>query len=478
VLQELCQSRYDFLPIEVVPNRDSAPGKPPKPPAVIYELRGQIGNDTNAEFCDYYYTAWGAMRGPCPDYEKALESLVQAVQLQPGEEQVMRLLRIAAWGKKEPDALPTPYHRTFSGWADYEASSAKVPLPEGVKNLKVEDVESRKNSVHGKSAEFEAVHAALDTDTLRKEIELARSQVRKDSDSSEGDTKKDAEEDTNCFTCQLGSRWWRAKKCLGAGGFGEVWLGMGEGGGLCALKYLPLPAAPATKSRLRPGKGGAGTDKIDELLAEVKLMRDLRHDNIVCVMSSAVVRQSVVIVMEFVPGGSLQAVLEQFGPLPEPSLKRYTRDILRGLLFLHENEVVHRDLKPANVLLQIDGECKLADFGAAAELSAATQQKNLGTPLYMAPEAARGEVERASDIWSLGITLYHLAAGNLPWDNVGGEGMVTFMRRLAKSEEMVPEVTTEKVGRKVVADFISVMLLRDPDHRPDASRLLVHQFLS
>merc|ERR1712070_637479 len=98
-------------------------------------------------------------------------------------------------------------------------------------------------------------------------------------------------------------------------------------------------------------------------------MTQLRHDNIVQYLGCAVVETFVLIVMEYIPGGSLQGVMSQFGKeLPQTSIQRFTRDVVEGLCYIHKNKVVHRDLEPANVLITHEGQCKLSDFGASAEL--------------------------------------------------------------------------------------------------------------
>eukprot|EP00662_Eupelagonemidae_sp_cell21_P058206 gene58206-biopygen98098 len=184
---------------------------------------------------------------------------------------------------------------------------------------------------------------------------------------------------------------------------------MAEDGGLCAMKAVrvPDPAPPANggrPQRRRRNPTAQAERELNDLLTEVDIMGKLRHDNIVCYLSSAVVGSYVVLCMD------LDAVRAQFGALAAPSVRRYTKEILRGLAFLHEHDIVHRDFKPGNVLLQIDGLCKLADFGASAELKkvagdsgpVALRQKRaapyMGTPLYMAPEAAKGTATAASDV--------------------------------------------------------------------------------
>ena len=121
-----------------------------------------------------------------------------------------------------------------------------------------------------------------------------------------------------------------------------------------------------------------------------------------CLSPDADAVADLVMVMEYVPCGSLETVLQQFGVLEECTARVYVRDVLAGLAYLHARSIVHRDVKPANVLLEKDGCCKLADFGAAKLLPGACNAAGLaGTPLYMAPECSTSGARLASDVWSM-----------------------------------------------------------------------------
>ena len=193
-----------------------------------------------------------------------------------------------------------------------------------------------------------------------------------------------------------GDKWWRSGKLLGSGAFGDVWLAMAEDGALAAVKTMMLPEATQTRAR------SAAEVAVTEMIAEVALLSRLRHDNVVSYLSSTVCGGHLVIVMEFMSGGSLSSLLDQFPSLPISSTVRYLKDILRGLKFLHSQDIIHRDIRPHNVLLLTDGQCKLADFGASQHLARVNGNAVVvGTPLYMAPEACRGFAEKGSDIWSM-----------------------------------------------------------------------------
>ncbi|KAJ9464175.1 Mitogen-activated protein kinase kinase kinase A [Diplonema papillatum] len=318
--------------------------------------------------------------------------------------------------------------------------------------------------------------------------EDARSYV--DQGESEWSEESDESELPVEFADTHGGRWWRSDKILGTGAWGAVRMGMGEDGCLVALKTLkvnksaivPSPSSP----RARPC---AQQQALDDILNEVAILSKLRHDHIVSYLSSSIVKHTIVICMEYMPGGSLQGLLEQFGILPLSSIRRYTKDILKGMHFLHANNVVHYDIKPGNVLLNTDGSCKIADFGTARlEKDKDAGQLNrtykarvneiVGTPLYMSPEACSGSAGKPTDVWGLGIVLCQISTGKFPFDisGTGGFNAAAFCRRLAADDVRPSIPSDELVGTEAVA-FIKSCLQRDPVERPTVSTLLLHPFL-
>jgi hypothetical protein len=171
-----------------------------------------------------------------------------------------------------------------------------------------------------------------------------------------------------------GKYWRRSDTLLGKGAFGEVWLGMSPADGrLIAMKTLRIPEPPAEQDvaamtpaerRRRAASKGARkpVDKLQELVDEIRMLTTLKHKNVVSFLGCAVLEDHVVLNMEYVSGGSLQHVLEEFGKIALSAVQRYTKDIIRGLQYLHSQGIVHRDIKPGNVLLHIDGTCKLTDL--------------------------------------------------------------------------------------------------------------------
>ncbi|TKY66987.1 Mitogen-activated protein kinase kinase kinase A [Spatholobus suberectus] len=176
--------------------------------------------------------------------------------------------------------------------------------------------------------------------------------------------------------------------------------------------------------------------------------------------------------MEYMPFGTLaQATRRHGGQLEEPAMARYTRQIVQGLEYLHSKGLVHCDIKGANILIGEDG-AKIGDFGCAK--SAADEAAPVGgTPMFMAPEVARGEEQGCvSDIWSLGCTVIEMATGGAPWPNVADPFSVLY--HIAYSSE-VPEIPC--FLSEEAKDFLGKCLRRNPQERWTASEVLKHPFI-
>ena len=150
----------------------------------------------------------------------------------------------------------------------------------------------------------------------------------------------------------------------------------------------------------------------DRLRREGEVLRKLEHDNIVPLLMT----EDNMIVYAYCPGVNLAEALEA-GPLPAKRAMRITRDVLSGLTYAHDNDVIHFDVKPANIIVR--GESALlADFGFAKDLALTaitTDDVMMGTPNYMAPEQFRGERnDPRSDLYSVGAVLYHMLTGGPP----------------------------------------------------------------
>ena len=200
---------------------------------------------------------------------------------------------------------------------------------------------------------------------------------------------------------------------LGSGGFGTVYKGFDElNGNYVAVK-----------------RGNLGVEiNSSGLEAEFSLLTRLRHRNIVQVIDFGLSEKCAQIVMEWMSSGSVSATLKQTGfRLHENVVRKFARDALAGLAYLHAEGVLHRDIKPANMLLSEDGVLKLSDFGTSKmspvdQSAQASTQNVVGTSAYLAPEViTKGRYSKGSDVWALGCSLVEMANGAAPWSELPHE---------------------------------------------------------
>jgi eukaryotic-like serine/threonine-protein kinase len=183
------------------------------------------------------------------------------------------------------------------------------------------------------------------------------------------------------------------------------------------------------------------------------------HANVVPLIEADIYDGQVVLVSEYVPGGSLEEWLARHGGrAPSESACEMAEAVLAGLAHLHERRIIHRDLKPDNILLRGETPC-LADFGIARLLrSGSYSTKVSGTLAYMAPEAFDGKRNERTDIWSVGVILYRMLAGRLPHTQQDMTALIGAILRL--DPPPLPPDVPEAV-RRVVARALE----RDPSRR-------------
>jgi serine/threonine protein kinase len=200
---------------------------------------------------------------------------------------------------------------------------------------------------------------------------------------------------------------------IGSGGFGTVFL----------AEDTWIDKRVALKV---PHKQGA--DSVD-LLREPRLLASLNHPNIVTILTAERLDNVFFIVMEFVAGETLEAIIARDGALDLPLALDYTCQICNAVDYAHRHGVLHRDLRPSNVLVADSGLLKVADFGTSRFLEIAAHGTTvIGSPPYMAPEQFQGKAMFASDIYSLGVTMYQMLTGILPYDTPSPADLNRLMR--------------------------------------------------
>jgi serine/threonine-protein kinase len=200
---------------------------------------------------------------------------------------------------------------------------------------------------------------------------------------------------------------------IGSGGFGTVYLA--EDTWIDKKVALKVPHRQ--------------TAAFGELLREPRLLASLNHPNIVTILTAEKQDQVFFIVMEFVPGETLEEVLTREGALDLSRGLDYTCQICNAVDHAHRQGVLHRDLRPSNVLVTDNGLVKVADFGTSRFLEIAAHGTTvIGSPPYMAPEQFQGKAVFASDVYSLGVTMYQMFTGELPYDPPAPADMDRLMR--------------------------------------------------
>lgn len=248
---------------------------------------------------------------------------------------------------------------------------------------------------------------------------------------------------------------YRVGKLLGQGGMGRVWL----------ARDVVLDRDVAVKEVILPGDlVGPERDAVQRrTLREARAAARLTHPNVAQVFDVFEVDGQPWIVMEHVPSRSLQQVTDAEGPLEPRRVARIGLEVLAALRAAHQAGVVHRDVKPSNVLLTEGGRVVLTDFGIATiegDGNATSSDLVQGSPQFMAPERAlRGESLPASDLWSLGATLYATVEGRPPYQRPSAVGT---LMALAADEPEPPH----RAG--VLKPVLDGLLRKDPKERIDA----------
>lgn len=241
-------------------------------------------------------------------------------------------------------------------------------------------------------------------------------------------------------------------RLLGQGGFASVWAAHRADGGTAAVKILKPRYAGDEDFELR-------------FRQESQFAANLSHPHIIKIGEIGREGMFVYFSMDLYPA-SLATVLAD-GPLPEPQLVSIMRDVAEALAFAHGQGVVHRDIKPDNILLTPEGQAVVSDFGIARAVSgyvsATGVNMTIGTPHYLSPEQAQGRpLDGRSDLYSLGITLYKAATGDLPFKS---KDWYELARMHVEEAPAPPRIAHPDLSRKLER-IILRLLAKHPDDRP------------
>lgn len=245
-------------------------------------------------------------------------------------------------------------------------------------------------------------------------------------------------------------RWFKGQ-LIGKGTYGRVYLGMNATTGeFLAVKEVEVnpSAAKGDKNKMR--------ELVAALDQEIDTMQHLDHVNIVQYLGCERKETSISIFLEYISGGSIGSCLRKHGKFEESVVSSLTRQTLSGLAYLHREGILHRDLKADNILLDLDGTCKISDFGISKKtdnIYGNDKSNNMqGSVFWMAPEVIRSQGEGYSakvDIWSLGCVVLEMFAGRRPWSK---EEAVGAIYKIANGEmPPIPDEIREKISPLAIA---------------------------
>lgn len=230
---------------------------------------------------------------------------------------------------------------------------------------------------------------------------------------------------------------------IGKGTYGRVYLGMNaDTGEVLAVKQVEV----------NPRVAGQDKDRMKEMVAamdqEIDTMQHLEHPNIVQYLGCERGELSISIYLEYISGGSIGSCLRKHGKFEESVVKSLTRQTLSGLSYLHDQGILHRDLKADNILLDLDGTCKISDFGISKKTDNIygndASNSMQGSVFWMAPEVVQSQGQGYSakvDIWSLGCVVLEMFAGRRPWSREEAIGAIFKLGSLSQAPPIPEDVS-------------------------------------
>ncbi|KAJ2931367.1 hypothetical protein H1R20_g5738, partial [Candolleomyces eurysporus] len=313
------------------------------------------------------------------------------------------------------------------------------------------------------------VEADDDDETVGDDVEGTT--LNADEDDQDEDEESDDEFDI-AIPVRTANKWIKGA-LIGAGSFGKVYLGMDASNGLLmAVKQVELPVGSGPNQERKKSM-------LSALETEIELLKNLQHPNIVRYLYSSLDEEFLNIFLEYVPGGSVATLLSNYGAFEENLVRNFVRQILQGLDYLHERDIIHRDIKGANILVDNKGGVKISDFGISKKVDDNLLGGNRlhrpslqGSVFWMAPEVVKqtGHTKKA-DIWSVGCLVVEMLTGEHPW------AQLTQMQAIFKIGSSAKPAIPSDISAEA-QDFLQRTFEINHEARPGAAELLQHPWIA
>ncbi|XP_054431325.1 mitogen-activated protein kinase kinase kinase 1 [Pteronotus mesoamericanus] len=263
---------------------------------------------------------------------------------------------------------------------------------------------------------------------------------------------------------------WLKGQQIGLGAFSSCYQAQDVGTGtLMAVKQVTYVRNTSSEQE----------EVVEALREEIRMMSHLSHPNVIRMLGATCEKSNYNLFIEWMAGGSVAHLLSKYGAFKESVVIHYTEQLLRGLSYLHENQIIHRDVKGANLLIDSTGQrLRIADFGAAARLASKGtgagefQGQLLGTIAFMAPEVLRGQqYGRSCDVWSVGCAIIEMACAKPPWNAEKHSNHLALIFKIA-SATTAPAIPPHLSPG--LRDVALRCLELQPQDRPPSRELLKH----